>query len=453
MSTVTDIEGPRTPSSSADLVAKSLARRHRQETRFRLLGLAAVILAVTFVGVLFASILQKGLPAFFQTVIDAEVYLDPEVIDVSPMPDRADFASRAAYDEAYIDWQNELAFVNWGSLLGQAISAHLADPPGTRDLNGLYARNEAVRLRQMIVDDPGLVGETVSFRLIASANVDVWAKGNIDRELGVAQQQLSLAQQQAIAELEESGVMRRAFASWLFTNADSRTSPASSGLAGAFIGSLYMMLVVLILAVPIGVAGAIYLEEFATKNRVTDLIEVNINNLAAVPSIVFGILGAAVFINTMHLPRSAPIVGGLVLSLMTLPTVIIATRGVLRAVPPSIREAAFGLGASRVQVVFHHVLPLVIPGILTATILGVAQALGETAPLLLIGMNAFVGEMPTGPLDNATALPVQIFLWQGNENRNFFEFRTSAAIIVLVGLMIVLNALAIFLRQRFQTRW
>jgi len=210
---------------------------------------------------------------------------------------------------------------------------------------------------------------------------------------------------------------------------------------------------VILLAVPIGVASAIYLEEFAPTNRLTDIIEVNINNLAAVPSIVFGLLGVAVFINWFHLPLSAPLVGGLVLTLMTLPTIIIATRSTLRAIPPSIRQAALGLGASHTQAIFHHVLPLALPGILTATIIGVAQALGETAPLLLIGMNAFVANIPASPVDPATALPVQIYLWQANENYNFFLSRTNAAIIVLLALMLLLNAIAIFLRQRIQRRW
>jgi phosphate transport system permease protein len=218
-------------------------------------------------------------------------------------------------------------------------------------------------------------------------------------------------------------------------------------------GSLYMMLVVILLAVPMGVAAAIYLEEFAPKNKLTDLVEVNINNLAAVPSIVFGLLGAAVFIGWFNLPMSAPVVGGLVLSLMTLPTVIIATRSTLKAIPPSIRQAALGLGASKMQAIFHHVLPLAIPGILTGAIIGVAQALGETAPLLLIGMKSFVASVPAGPFEQSTALPVQIYLWQGNELRNFFEARTSAAIIVLLALMLSLNALAIWLRKKYEKRW
>ncbi|MCC6735019.1 MAG: phosphate ABC transporter permease PstA [Bauldia sp.] len=444
-------DAPRT--RSADLIARSLSRRRRAEVRFRAYGLAAVIAAIAFVVFLFWTILQSGLPAFFQAAMTVEVTLDPAVIDVGPRPVRADFPNEAAFAAADLAWQTALAGKNFGSLIERAVNAVLATPASSRDIRAIYASNERFRLRDMVAADPGLIGRTIPFTLVASADVDVWFKGNIDRSLPENQQQLTLAQQQITDAMIADGTMKSVFASWIFTNVDSRSSPATAGLAGAFMGSLFMMLVVIALSVPIGVAGAIYLEEFAPKNRITDLIEVNINNLAAVPSIVFGLLGAAVFINAMHLPLSAPIVGGLVLSLMTLPTIIIATRGVLRAVPPSIREAATGLGASRVQVVFHHVLPLVIPGILTATIIGVAQALGETAPLLLVGMSAFVANIPTGLFDQSTALPVQLFLWQGNENRNFFEPRTSAAIIVLLGLMILLNALAIFLRQRFQTRW
>ena len=283
--------------------------------------------------------------------------------------------------------------------------------------------------------------------------MDVWLKGNIDRSLPDDRQQLMPETRAWADQLFAEGVIKNRFSTALFMNPDSRSSLASAGLAGAFMGSLFMMMIVILLAVPIGVATAIYLEEFAPKNRLTDLIEVNINNLAAVPSIVFGILGAAVFILWFKLPMSAPVVGGLVLSLMTLPTVIIATRSTLKAIPPSIREGAMALGASKVQAITGHVLPLAIPGILTASILGVAQALGETAPLLLIGMSAFVAHIPQSPFDQSTALPVQIFLWQGNELRNFFEGRTSAAIIVLLTLMLSLNSLAIWLRKKFETRW
>ncbi|MGA1211850.1 MAG: phosphate ABC transporter permease PstA, partial [Burkholderiaceae bacterium] len=285
------------------------------------------------------------------------------------------------------------------------------------------------------------------------ANVDVWLKGNIDRSLPDEQQQLSATTRQWADQLYEKGVIKNKFSTALFMNPDSRSSLAAAGLAGAFMGSLFMMIIVILLAVPIGVASAIYLEEFAPKNKWTDLIEVNINNLAAVPSIVFGLLGAAVFILWFKLPLSAPVVGGLVLTLMTLPTVIIATRSTLKAIPPSIREGAMAVGASKVQAITDHVLPLALPGILTATIIGVAQALGETAPLLLIGMSAFVASIPSTPFDQATALPVQIYLWQGNELRNFFEGRTSAAIMVLLGLLLTLNSIAVVLRKKLETRW
>jgi phosphate transport system permease protein len=297
------------------------------------------------------------------------------------------------------------------------------------------------------------MGKTVDIKLLADANIDVWLAGNIDRNLPDAQQQLGPEVRKIADQMYADGVIERSFNTQLFTNPDSRSSPATAGLAGAFMGSLFMMLIVIFISIPIGVASAVYLEEFAKKNWLTDVIEVNINNLAAVPSIVFGLLGAAIFIGWMHLPISAPLVGGLVLSLMTLPTVIITTRASLKAVPPSIRQAALGLGASRVQTIFHHVLPLALPGILTGAIIGVAQALGETAPLLLIGMSAFVANVPVSPVDQATALPVQVFLWQGNELRNFFEGRTAAAIIVLLGLMIVLNSFAIWLRKKFEVRW
>jgi len=344
--------------------------------------------------------------------------------------------------------------LNWNKVVEAAMRA--ATPAGfeidTKSLLSIPETNARHVLREAFVADPSLMGQTRRFDLLASANADNWSKGNIDRTLGDAQQQLSPSARQLIDTFEANGTLTQDFAWGLFTNVDSRASPASAGLAGAFMGSLYMMLVVICLSVPIGVASAIYLEEFAPKSRLTDLIEVNINNLAAVPSIVFGLLGAAVFINFFNLPRSAPLVGGLVLTLMTLPTIIIATRAALQGVSPALRQAALGLGASKTQMVFHHVLPVTFPSILTATIIGVAQALGETAPLLLIGMNAFVAAVPGSPVDQATALPVQIFLWQGNENRNFFEARTSAAIMVLLGLMILLNAIAIILRSRLEKR-
>lgn len=437
-------------------IEKSLAKRHRKENTFRRLGLMAVITGMTLVAILFASILMRGVPAFWQATFYTEIYFDPEVIDLPSKPERASGESQFAFDERFLEWQTQASMVNWQSLIDRAVEDALGEevePRQLRDLRELVTSGERYALRDRFMEDPSLLGQTVELKMLASANVDVWIKGNIDRDLPDARQQLSAQTRAWADQLKEQGVIRNAFSTALFLNTDSRSSLASAGLAGAFMGSLFMMMVVITLSVPLGVSSAIYLEEFAPKNRLTDLIEININNLAAVPSIVFGLLGASIFIGYLRLPLSAPLVGGLVLTLMTLPTIIIATRASLRSIPPSIRQAALGIGASKVQTVFHHVLPLALPGILTGSILGVAQALGETAPLLLIGMNAFVANVPGTPLDQSTALPVQIYLWQGNELRNFFEARTSAAIIVLLGLMLSLNALAIWLRKKFETRW
>ncbi|RUT31332.1 phosphate ABC transporter permease PstA [Arsenicitalea aurantiaca] len=448
------------PSTSAADEAKrariraSLARRHLTERIFKGLGVAAVVTALALVGTLFWMVISKGYPAFTQANVALEVYFDPEIIDVDAAPVRAAGQSDADFRAQNLAWQRQVTLANWNAIVEQAVRD--AAPAGfeidARSALALVETGERHRLRDLFVANPALLGQRVPVEMLASANTDNWLKGTINRDLEDSRQQLS-AQTRALADqLLENGTISFKFAWHIFTNVDSRSAPASAGLAGAFVGSLYMMLIVILLAVPIGVASAIYLEEFAPKNRWTDLIEVNINNLAAVPSIVFGLLGAAAFIQYFGLPRSAPIVGGLVLTLMTLPTIIIATRSSLRAVPPSLRQAALGLGASKTQMVFHHVLPVTLPGILTATIIGVAQALGETAPLLIIGMNAFVASIPATPFDQASALPAQIYLWQGNENRNFFEARTSAAIMVLLALMLALNAIAVLLRRRLERR-
>ena len=435
-------------------IASSLAERHRKEKTFRILGFSAVVTGLFFVVLLFGSILAKGLPAFWQSSISVPVYFDPALIQVGAKPVQKEGESPAQFQERTIAWQTEMGMVDWDALIVNSMIAKDSSLASKRDeLSGLYTSSEAYRLRDMVMADPSLIGQKEQIKILADANVDVWLAGNIDRSLPDDQQQISPEVRQLADQLKANGMIENTFNTNIFTNPDSRSSPATSGLAGAFMGSLFMMMIVIFISIPIGVASAIYLEEFAPKNFMTDIVEVNINNLAAVPSIVFGLLGAAIFIGWMHLPLSAPLVGGLVLSLMTLPTVIITTRASLKAVPPSIRQAALGLGASRVQTVFHHVLPLAIPGILTGSIIGVAQALGETAPLLLIGMSAFVASVPTTPLDQSTALPVQIFLWQGNELRNFFEGRTAAAIIVLLALMVGLNSLAIWLRKKFEVRW
>lgn len=435
-------------------IQQSLSSRHRKEKVFKLFGFGAVLAGLFFVVLLFGSILAKGLPAFWQNSLNVPVYFDPQVISVSAKPVQKSGESPAQFEERLIDWQTEVSMVDWDAVIvNSMVKAAPALANQTDYLSGIYTSSESYRVRDMVMENPSIIGKTQEMKFLADANVDVWISGKIDRDLPDEQQQLDPEMRALADQLKAEGLLENTFNTALFVNPDSRSSPATAGLAGAFMGSLFMMLIVIFISIPVGVASAIYLEEFAPKNVLTDIIEVNINNLAAVPSIVFGLLGAAIFIGWMHLPLSAPLVGGLVLSLMTLPTVIITTRASLKAVPPSIRQAALGLGASRVQTVFHHVLPLALPGILTGAIIGVAQALGETAPLLLIGMSAFVASVPATPFDQSSALPVQIFLWQGNELRNFFEGRTAAAIIVLLAMMIGLNSLAIWLRKKFEVRW
>ena len=442
------------PSLVQQKVIASLSRRHRKEKLFRRTGLLAVLISLALVAILFINIFSKGMPAFWQSAITLEIYFDPKIIQIPEKPQQQADESENDFRQRYLAWQTEVGFVNFNRLITDSLQKILPDASKhRRDLARVVTSGERFALRDMVVADPAIIGQTRTLHLLTDANIDVWLKGNIDRSLPDEQQQLSAKMREWVDKLAADGVIQNRFSLALFMNPDSRSSLASAGLAGAFMGSFYMMLVVILLAVPMGVAAAIYLEEFAPRNKITDLVEVNINNLAAVPSIVFGLLGASVLIGWFNLPMSAPIVGGLVLSLMTLPTVIIATRSTLKAIPPSIRQAALGLGASKMQAIFHHVLPLAIPGILTGAILGVAQALGETAPLLLIGMKSFVASIPASPFEQASALPVQIYLWQGNELRNFFEARTSAAIIVLLMMMISLNGLAIWLRKKYEKRW
>jgi len=306
-------------------------------------------------------------------------------------------------------------------------------------------------LRKMVIDDLALIGTSVKVWLPMDDDMDMLVKGHIDRKSPQSERRVNDQVIEWVERLERAGVIESHFNFQFLTGGDSR-EPEQAGIGGAVMGSIYTLLVTLLLSFPIGVSAAVYLEEFAPKNRWTDLVEVNINNLAAIPSIVFGLLGLAVFINFFGLPRSAPLVGGLVLTLMTLPTIIIASRAALKAVPPSIREAALGVGASRMQMVFHHVLPLAMPGMLTGTIIGMAQALGESAPLLMIGMVAFVVDIPGGPMDPSTVLPVQIFLWADSPERAFME-KTSAAIMVLLGFLVLMNFIAVILRKHFERRW
>ena len=420
--------------SSREIVEAGLARRRRKEKLFRATGMLATAVGVIFLGVFFATLVMQGSSAFMQTFIKLDVDLSESVL-----------APGGELDLVYADFDG---------LIRSALRKELPEVTGRnerRELNRLVSIGAGYQLRDLVQSDPALVGSTTTLWVPASSNVDMLVKGNIDPTIEESLRPVSDAQVAWVESLRKAGRLDTRLNKAFFTNGDSR-EPELAGIRGALMGSFYMLLVTVVLAFPIGVAAAIYLEEFAPRNRWSDLIEVNINNLAAVPSIVFGLLGLAVFINWMALPRSAPLVGGLVLSLLTLPVIIIASRAAIQSVPPSIREAALGLGASKMQVVFHHVLPLALPGMLTGTIIGMSRALGESAPLLMIGMVAFIVDVPGGFTDPATALPVQVYLWADSPERAFAE-RTSAAIMVLLGFLLIMNLAAVIIRKRMERKW
>ncbi|MBA4796097.1 MAG: phosphate ABC transporter permease PstA [Rhizobiales bacterium] len=424
-------------------------KRNAAEARFRMMGLIAVIIGVLALVGLLASILSNGLSSFRQTYITLNVDLDAAKLDKQGNRDLAEIAKVSTFGYAPLI---EAALARTMQENGIAVEGMNA-----KAATELISKEAPASLRNYVLANPDVIGTTVSFDLLASGRIDGYYKGRVTMESAALDRNTSPEQLRLADELKEAGVLTTRFNWDFFTAPDaSDTRPEASGLGVAILGSAYMMLIVLCLSLPLGVAASIYLEEFAPQNWFTDLIEVNIANLAAVPSIVFGILGLAVFINYAGLPQSAPVVGGLVLTLMTLPTIIIATRAALKAVPPSIRDAALGVGASKMQSIFHHVLPLAMPGILTGTIIGLAQALGETAPLLLIGMVAFVREYPAGPpegfFDPASALPVQVYNWTQRGDPAFVE-RASGAIIVLLVFLILMNLIAIILRRRFERRW
>lgn len=408
-----------------------LKKRHAADRRLRAYGIAAIVFALAMLGTLIGTILITAAPAVTQTMLTLEVDVPEGAVDPSN--------PRGA---AYQTMLNEALAV---------IFPEVDTPREQRELRQLLSNGAQYQLRDKILADPSLIGGKVSVTFPLADIGDQLHKGTIDRNLPPDQRRVSDNQIGWYDRLVEQGLISTPLNFGMIFNADSRF-PELAGLWGALIGSFYALLICFLVSFPVGIAAAVYLEEFAPKNRLTDLIEVNINNLAAVPSIVFGLLGLAVFLNFFGMPRSAPIVGGLVLSLMTLPTIIIATRAALKAVPPSIREAATGVGASKMQTVGHHVLPLAMPGILTGTIIGLAQALGETAPLLLIGMNAFITAAPDTMFNPSTALPTQIYIWADSPERGFTS-RTSAAIIVLLGFLICMNAIAIYMRKRFEKRW
>lgn len=417
--------------STMDRVNKGLAKRYRREKWFRLSGLGAIVLSIGFLALLFLSIILHGWTAFEQSEILLDIHFDAQQFDV-----------------------DNLSAANYGALVKNGLRELFPEVKGRSNKRRLYklvSSGAAFVLQDMVKSDTAIIGTTQKVWLPADDEVDMFMKGNISREVAENNRRLSDLQIKWIDQLVAGDRLKKKFNTAFFTAGDSR-EPELAGIRGAIVGSLFTLAVTLFLSFPMGVATAVYLEEFAPRNRWTDIVEVNINNLAAVPSIVFGLLGLAVFLNFFGMPRSAPLVGGLVLTLMTLPTIIIASRASLKSVPPSIREAAYGVGASKMQAITHHILPLAMPGMMTGTIIGMAQALGETAPLLMIGMVAFIVDVPGSITDPATVLPVQIYLWADSPERAFME-RTSAAIMVLLAFLIFMNGIAVFLRRKFERRW
>ncbi len=422
--------------NTIDIVRGGLGRRYRRERRFRLYGIASVVIALSSLALLFTDIVLKGWQAFEQTRVQLEVHFDPDTLGVAPGAS-----------------EDELSAADYEGVLKQALLARFPEVTARaqkRELFGLLSAGAGYELRERLMADPALLGRRQTLWLVAHGDVDAYVK-EAQRIGDPPASGISAQQAGWLGQFDRQGGLDLRLNRNLLGNGDSR-DPELAGIRGAVMGSIYTLAVTLLLSFPLGVAAAIYLEEFAARNRWTDLIEVNINNLAAVPSIIFGLLGLAVFISLFGMPRSAPLVGGLVLTLVTFPTVIIASRAAIRAVPPSLREAALGLGASRVQMVLHHVLPNALPGMLTGAIIGMARALGETAPLLMIGMVAFIVDVPRTLTDSATVLPVQIYLWADSPERGFTAL-TSAAIMVLLAFLVVMNALAVFLRNRFEKRW
>jgi phosphate transport system permease protein len=414
---------------STEMVARRKSR-YAADRRLKLYGMAAVAAALGFLAFLFASLIWTGHSAFTQSY--ATVQLDLTGAKIDP----------AAIDKA-----------DWRGILRKQLRA--LDPdltrPDEKKFFEIFSSSAHFIVRDAVVADPSLIGKVSTYALPLSDPFDQLRKGAINRSLPEDQRRVTDAQLKMYDKLDAQGLLSRQFNTGLFTNADSRF-PELAGVWGSVVGSFWVVLICFLISFPMGIGAAIYLEEFAKKGRLTDIIEININNLAAVPSVVFGLLGLSVFLGWFGMPRSAPIVGGMVLALMTLPTIIIVTRAALKSVPSSIREAALGIGASKHEMIFHHVLPLAMPSILTGTIIGLAHALGETAPLLLIGMNAFITSVPESAFSAATTLPTQIYIWSDSPERGFVS-RTSAAILVLLGLLVVMNAFAVYLRSRLERRW
>lgn len=429
-------QGLLSPEQATRQVQKNIVRRNRQEKRFRIYGRVAVAIALIFLVTLFATIISKGVPGFFQYYVTLDVELDRERLDPE-----GDLSTGSLYN---------------GDARGVVREALFAvvkpeGRSGKRAAGKMVSSGSEERLRNFVQKNPELFGTIQPIRFALDDDIDSFLRGFIKRETPEADRRINDRVIGYVDDLNEQERISYNVSDYLFFGSASRDAEMA-GIKGAFIGSIMTLAVCLVLSFPIGVATAVYLEEIAKKNRITEFIEININNLAAVPSVVFGILGLAIFIGIFGMPRSIPLIGGVVLALMTLPTIIISSRAAIRAVPPSVRDAAYGVGASRMQVIFHHVIPLAMPGMLTGTIIGMAQALGETAPLLMIGMVAFIVDVPGSVMDPGTVLPVQIFMWADFAERMFIQ-KTSAAIIVLLAFLVGMNAFAIILRKRLERRW
>tara|TARA_Y100000022_G_scaffold197102_1_gene205073 strand:+ start:1253 stop:2536 length:1284 start_codon:yes stop_codon:yes gene_type:complete len=422
-----------------------LKKRYKKEKRFILIGRIAVSLTIIFLVILLGSILLRGISGFYTTNISLKTNLLEEIIDPAQNKN-ADEIFKASWRKV-----SRTAIYNILDDYNDSKNIEKSTRKEKRDFIRLFSRSSEFYVRDYTLKNINNIGEVVTINVPASSLVDQYLKGKIDINLDESNRPLSNAQISWINFMVEKNMIEKKFNVSFFSNGDSRNSE-EAGILGAMVGSFLALMVTIIAAFPLGVMSAIYLEEFAPKNKFTNFIEVNINNLAAVPSIVFGLLGLAIFLNFFGLPRSSPLAGGLVLALMTLPTIIISSRVAIKSVPPSIREAAMGVGASKMQSVFHHVMPLAIPGILTGTIIGMARALGETAPLLMMGMVAFIVDVPQSITDPSTVLPAQIFLWSDQPERGFEE-KTASATIILLGFLLTMNALAVFLRYKYERKW
>ena len=417
----------------------SLNKRLNSEKRFRIYCIGAMSFALAWVLILFLNIFSSGYSAFYRTVIQVDVPF------LNLIEDTTQFSEMSSEDI------NNLSMYSFSKKAIYGLFPDIEEKKDKKMLIRLFSIEFEQEIREFLKSNMSNINETETIYLTASDDVDQVNKGNYPRDLDEDKRRIKDIQLLFFDDLVDRGLVSYEFNLPFLMRGDSR-EPELAGVGGSIVGSLFTILVVLILSFPIGIFAAIYLEEFASKNRVTDFIEININNLAAVPSIVFGLLGLGIILNTFGLPRSTPLVGGIVLSLMTLPTIIIATRASLRAVPPSIREGALAVGATKMQAVMHHVVPVAMPGALTGTIIGLAQALGETAPLLLIGMVAFVVDVPQTPLDASASLPVQVYLWSESAERGYVE-KTSATIMMLLGFLILMNLAAVLIRRKFETKW